>query len=218
MKTLLICPSPRPSVRPLAEAFPLALVPMFGQGLVEYWLTHLACSGVKQVHLLVHDRPECLRALVGNGVRWGLTVEITNEASELTPAELLIKYDQQCGPAPVQNGIAMLDHFPATHKSRSSIAMPVGSTRFVPGCLVRSCLIGSGFARFVRAFGLVSIPGSRPQHVLLHLVGSAKMSSLDRGRLLGRERLSRTAHLSNRMQKSSKAMSGLTLSSVNAPQ
>ena len=112
MKTLLICPSQRPSVRLLAEAFPLAQLPIFGQGLVEYWLTHLVCSGVKHVHLLVHDRPESLRELVGDGARWGLTLEITHESRELTPAEALLKYEQQRSPAPVQNGIALLDHFP----------------------------------------------------------------------------------------------------------
>jgi len=114
MNTLLICPSPRPSVKLLAEAFPLAQVPALGQGLVEYWLTHLASSGVKKVHLLVHDRPECLRALVGDGARWGLTLEITHEARELTPAEALLKYDQECSPAPVQDSITMLDHFPGS--------------------------------------------------------------------------------------------------------
>jgi NDP-sugar pyrophosphorylase family protein len=114
MKTLLICPSARPTVRLLAETLPLAQVPVFGQGLVEYWLTHLACTGVKRVHLLVHDRPECLHALVGDGARWGLTVEISHEARELTPAEALLKYEQERNPAPVQNGITMLDHFPGS--------------------------------------------------------------------------------------------------------
>ena len=114
MNTLLICPSVRPTVRLLSESLPLAQVPVFGQGLVEYWLTHLACAGVKRVHLLAHDRPECLRALVGEGARWGLTVEISHEARELTHAEVLLKYEQERSRAPVQNGIAMLDHFPGS--------------------------------------------------------------------------------------------------------
>src|SRR5438105_11246580 len=101
MKKFLICPSERAGVRLLSHSAPLALVPMLGQSLLEYWLTHLACAGIKQVALLVNDRAELVRAVAGNGARWGLSLEVLTESRDLTPAEALLKYQQELGPAPV---------------------------------------------------------------------------------------------------------------------
>ena len=80
MKRVLICPAERPPVRLLAHSVPLVQAPMLGQSLVEYWLTHLACEKVKELHLLANDRPELVRALVGDGARWGLKVEVLGES------------------------------------------------------------------------------------------------------------------------------------------
>ena len=110
MNTLLICPSRRPAMRLLAEMVPLAQVPVLGQALVEYWLTHLACVGIKQVYLLANDRPEYLSALVGDGARWGLNLQVIPESRELTPAEALLKYEKEL--SVFQNGITVLDHLP----------------------------------------------------------------------------------------------------------
>src|SRR5206468_1279737 len=96
----------------LAEAAPLAAVPLLGQSLLEYWLTELACSGIKQVVILADDRPEELRAIVGKGARWGLTVEVIAESRELTPSQALLKYERVLDPATAQNSIVVLDHFP----------------------------------------------------------------------------------------------------------
>ena len=63
MKALLICPSERPAVRLLAPNAPLSNVPLLGQSLLEYWLSHLACSGLTQALILAGDRPEKVRAL-----------------------------------------------------------------------------------------------------------------------------------------------------------
>ena len=111
MKTLLICPSNRPNVSVLGNTTPLVLTPALGQTLVEYWLSHLACSGVKQIQLLSNDRTEFLRELVGDGARWGMAIEVTDESRELSPAEALVKYDLQAG-ATNGNNITVLDHFP----------------------------------------------------------------------------------------------------------
>ena len=114
MKKVLLCPSERPGVSLLAQSVPLVQVPMLGQGLVEYWLSHLACANVKQVDLLVHDRPELVRALVGNGDRWGLKVQLLSESRELTPAQVLLKYEKEG--MPLKNEIEVLDHFPGYPK------------------------------------------------------------------------------------------------------
>ena len=112
MKRLLICPSDRTGVSALAEALPLANVPLLGQSLLEYWLSYLSCSGVKEVSILADDRPEKVRALVGTGARWGLMASVVEESRELTSAQALLKYGKELDPATPQDGIAVLDHFP----------------------------------------------------------------------------------------------------------
>jgi NDP-sugar pyrophosphorylase family protein len=112
MKALLICPSPRPAVRLLAETMPLVNVPALGQGLVEYWLGHLAGAGFKEVLVLAQDRPEAVRAVAGDGRRWGLKVEVRAEARESTVAEALRKYAADWPSPAAQDGSEVMDHFP----------------------------------------------------------------------------------------------------------
>jgi NDP-sugar pyrophosphorylase family protein len=92
MKALLICPAERPEVAALAPAMPLALVPVAGKNVLEYWLEHLAGQKIDDVVLLASDRPEQIRAFVGKGMRWGLNVEIVVEPWELPPHFARIKY------------------------------------------------------------------------------------------------------------------------------
>src|SRR5215469_4097880 len=105
MKALLICPRNRAAVPVLAEAGSLSCVPLLGQGLVEYWLSHLACAGTKETLILADDHPEEIRTLVGDGERWGLRLEILEEQRELTPAQALLKYEKRTDPAAARNGI-----------------------------------------------------------------------------------------------------------------
>ncbi len=112
MKVLLICPAARTSVPLLSESAPLAAVPLLGQSLIEYWLAHIAASGIKEVIVLADDRPAYIRAIVGNGARWGLSVSVVAESRELTPAQALLKYDKDLNAGSSQNGIVVLDHFP----------------------------------------------------------------------------------------------------------
>jgi NDP-sugar pyrophosphorylase family protein len=112
MKTLLICPSNRSSVPVLSESAPLAAVPLLGQSLIEYWLAHIAVSGVKEVIILADDRPTYIQSIVGNGARWGLSVSVIEESRELTPAQALLKYDKNPSSESFPNGIVVLDHFP----------------------------------------------------------------------------------------------------------
>lgn len=112
MKALLICPSPRPAVPLLSESAPLATAPLLGQSLLEYWLSWLACSGVKQVLILAHDRHEQVCALAGDGARWGLEVQVHAESRELAPAQALLKYAPELDPVPSKSRIALLDHLP----------------------------------------------------------------------------------------------------------
>src|SRR5207249_12203612 len=92
MKAILICPSDRAAMAKLAEVAPLATLPMLGESLLEYWLEHLATLGAKEVRVLAADRPEQVRAHIGDGGRWGLRVEVLPETRELTITEVRAKY------------------------------------------------------------------------------------------------------------------------------
>lgn len=110
-RAILICPSARPKVGFLAERMPLSNVPLLGQSLIEYWLSHLACSGIKEVLILACDRPEEVRALTGSGARWGLTVEVQAAPIELSPSDAVSKYAEE--PAvPLDQSAALFTEFP----------------------------------------------------------------------------------------------------------
>jgi len=115
-KALLICPSDRPAVSELSRLAPLAAAPLLGQSLLEYWLTHLALAGIKEIHLLADDRPEQISKLVGSGGRWGLKIDVTAEVRELTAAQAQIKYAAEFD-ASTPNNISVLDHFPGEPNS-----------------------------------------------------------------------------------------------------
>jgi NDP-sugar pyrophosphorylase family protein len=108
---LLICPSDRPAVAEISRLSPLAAAPLLGESLLEYWLTHLALGGCKEVHILADDRVEQIRKVVGDGARWGLKVQVTAEVRELTAAQAQIKYAAEL-PASAQDCVVVLDHFP----------------------------------------------------------------------------------------------------------
>jgi NDP-sugar pyrophosphorylase family protein len=103
MKSVLICPSARPEFPLLAVDSSLALSPALGQTVVEYWMSHLACSGVKEVLLLVHESQDGLRKVVGDGSRWGLSVKMMTESRELSADEASEKYGAES---------FVMDHFP----------------------------------------------------------------------------------------------------------
>jgi NDP-sugar pyrophosphorylase family protein len=105
MKTILICPSERTGVPFLGKNAPLSNVPMMGHGLLEYWLSFLACARAKEVLVLAQDRAEQVKALVEDGSRWGLKVEVSAKARELTPEEAQSQYEPD-------STVYVLDHFP----------------------------------------------------------------------------------------------------------
>src|SRR5205814_1779051 len=97
---VLICPGERRLVHALAQSAPLALVSILGKTLLEYWLDHLADRAVRHVCLLASDRPEQVRAWLGDGVRWELKVELLTEARELATAEARARYSENAAANP----------------------------------------------------------------------------------------------------------------------
>lgn len=114
MKAVVICPAERPAVQALARKKPLVLVPMLGRSPIEYALAHLASLGARRVDILVTDRPDAVRAVVGMGEAWGIKVEIHPESRELTVEEARLKFSKnEAGgwlPAPLD--VFVLDRLP----------------------------------------------------------------------------------------------------------
>ncbi|MDQ6630709.1 MAG: sugar transferase [Verrucomicrobiota bacterium] len=114
MKALLICPAEKTAVRFLAEAAPLSNLSFFGKPFIHYWMEHLAVLGAKEIRVLATDRPEQVRALVGDGSRWGVRVEVIPELRELKSEEARAKYKRTdtTGWLEEPNDTVVLDHLP----------------------------------------------------------------------------------------------------------
>jgi hypothetical protein len=113
MNAILICPADRSAVATLEEVAPLATLPLLGCSLTEYWLEHLAKAGATEVKVLATDRPEQVRALAGDGARWGLRVEVMPEMRELTRAEAREKYAKFLGKPAAPDAVVLMDHLPS---------------------------------------------------------------------------------------------------------
>ncbi len=84
MKAFLICPAQRAGVLFLSETAPLALRPVLGKVLLEHWIEHLVRGGATQIILSVADRPHQIRAMVAEGCRWGVRVQVLPQERELS--------------------------------------------------------------------------------------------------------------------------------------
>jgi NDP-sugar pyrophosphorylase family protein len=115
MKALLICPDERFGLAALAESVPLSNVPILGKSLVEYWVEHLATFGAKEVLVLAVDRPDQVRAGIGDGARWGLRIIVQPEKCERTLDEARAKHqaNDQLTWLPAPNDVILMDHLPS---------------------------------------------------------------------------------------------------------
>ena len=113
MKALLICPGDRPGVAALTEALPLSNVPILGKAALEYWLEHLVTLSAREVLILAADRPDAVRALVGDGARWGLSVCVQAEHYELTADQARVRYcERKADWLPAPRDAVVVNHLP----------------------------------------------------------------------------------------------------------
>jgi len=114
MKALLICPNERTGVAALAECVPLANVSILGKTLVEYWLEHLAGLGAQEVVVLAADRPDEVRAGIGDGARWGLRVIVKSDKRERTLEEARTRHQASDHTSwlPAPNDVTLMDNLP----------------------------------------------------------------------------------------------------------
>lgn len=92
MNALVICPAERRTVRALSESEPLANLSVFGKTLLVHWLEHLAGQGATNIRVLASDSPEQVAAAIGDGSRWGISVQVIAEACELAVRDARFRY------------------------------------------------------------------------------------------------------------------------------
>jgi anti-anti-sigma factor len=109
-KALLICPGRRPAVALLAESCPLVVAPLLGKSLVEYWIEYFVTLGVREILIAASDRPAQVRALVGDGTRWGLPISVTAEKNELNFEQAIEKHGTHSNVLP--EVVVLMDHLP----------------------------------------------------------------------------------------------------------
>lgn len=113
MKSILILPGLRPAVDALAETAPLGNLCIFGSTLAARWLEHLASLGAKEVRVLACDRVDEIRASLGDGSRWGLSLEIIPIGVELPVEEANARFQSGAGARlPAPHDVVLADHLP----------------------------------------------------------------------------------------------------------
>lgn len=70
----------------LTRTTPKPLLPLNGHPLLEYILTHLAKQGVAKVAINLHFMPEKVRNCLGDGSRWDIDIEYSDEPQLLGTA------------------------------------------------------------------------------------------------------------------------------------
>jgi NDP-sugar pyrophosphorylase family protein len=96
----------------LADIVPLSSLQFLGQSLIEYWLSHLASSGTKEILVLVESPGSRARRVIGDGARWGLKAEVFEEPCELRPEQALSKLTGAWSLDEARARMTVADHFP----------------------------------------------------------------------------------------------------------
>ena len=114
MKTLLICPALRPAVQQLAVDRPLITTAVLGESLLGHWIEHVAALGARHVKIVVADRAGLVDAVVGDGARWGVKIELIVVPIEPTSEEAEARYGPggESGWLPSPHQVILLSHLP----------------------------------------------------------------------------------------------------------
>lgn len=73
-------------IEPLAGGVPKPLLRVGGKPLIGWNLEWLAASGIRDVWINLHHRPDAVRSAVGDGARWGVRVHWSHEPELLGTA------------------------------------------------------------------------------------------------------------------------------------
>jgi mannose-1-phosphate guanylyltransferase len=84
MKAMLLCAGLGTRLRPLTDACPKPLLPLFGRPVVEYLIESLAEAGVGEIIINLHHLPELFRERIGNRC-CGVAITYSHEPEILGP-------------------------------------------------------------------------------------------------------------------------------------
>jgi MurNAc alpha-1-phosphate uridylyltransferase len=113
MKAMILSAGRGERMRPLTDSLPKALLPVNGKPLIEYHLAALAAAGISDVVINLAWLGEQIRSVVGNGGRFGLHIDYSDEgAAALETGGGIVKALALLGTDPfwVINGDVLTDY------------------------------------------------------------------------------------------------------------
>ncbi len=130
MKAFVMAAGLGTRLRPLTYSVPKPLVPIVNVPVIGYLMQNLSKSGVKEVIINLHYRPELVRSFLGNGSKWGLKVNYSYEEKLLGTAggvKLKQSFFKETFIVTSGDGLTDLDFKKAVkyHKERKAIATVV---------------------------------------------------------------------------------------------
>ena len=90
VKAAVMCAGYGTRLGSLTGATPKPMLLVAGRPILDYTLTHLSISGVREVGINLHYLPEVIRSYVGKGEAWGLDVTFFEESELLGTAGTLL--------------------------------------------------------------------------------------------------------------------------------
>lgn len=86
MKAFVMAAGLGTRLRPLTYSVPKPLVPIVNVPVIGYLMQNLSKSGVKEIIVNLHYRPELIKSFLGNGSKWGLKINYSYEEKLLGTA------------------------------------------------------------------------------------------------------------------------------------
>src|SRR4051812_25495075 len=90
MKALILSGGAGTRLRPITHTSSKQLVPVANKPILFYALDHMAQAGIEEVGMIIGDTGEEIRAAVGDGSRWGLSVTYIPQEAPLGLAHCVL--------------------------------------------------------------------------------------------------------------------------------
>lgn len=91
MKTVILADRLGKELLPLTDGTSTALLPVVGKAVIEHTMDQLAGAGIKQAVVVLAAQADQVRELLGDGRRWGLSLEFALSRGEESAAAILDK-------------------------------------------------------------------------------------------------------------------------------
>lgn len=91
MKAMILAAGRGERLRPLTDETPKPLIPAAGKSLIEYHLHNLAAAGFKDIVINTAWLAEKIHVQLGNGEKYGVSIEYSDEGTALETAGGIIK-------------------------------------------------------------------------------------------------------------------------------